>query len=222
MPLIELLSALSEGRRAELPAPRAPFDEEFLGDPEHIDALLDERARHAAAELAHTAPPLDRAAARWGATLLLRGAQGLVHRALGAAELEQLMRPPAPPAETSALHWSVDLCLRHLPELARLASGIASDDPLSLEFARLAAAWPLSAVGMGADPVAPPEAVLAHPGLAQLYVDRILARDDLARLDEPRVRELALASLGGHPELAPAAAAHLGVTSAHDDPSPRA
>jgi hypothetical protein len=64
-------------------------------------------------------------------------------------------------------------------------------------------AWPLSSVGIpGASPTAL-DPVLEHPSLRVVYADRIIARKDLARLNDPRACEAVLRAIGLHAELAP-------------------
>ncbi|MBI3890752.1 MAG: hypothetical protein HY303_04405 [Candidatus Wallbacteria bacterium] len=176
------------------------FAGEDLPGLEDAILALDATAR---AELAAPAPELVSAAATWAFLMLHRGCQFLVYRDLGEALVEEVLglefRGPNSPAVT----WSVDLALRCLPDLWALARGISQNDPLVVRLVALARQWPLSSVGIaGAVPV-DVSAFIGHPGLAQLYADRILERGDDSRLDDPRVRELVRASFGAYPELAP-------------------
>ncbi|MGN6544071.1 MAG: hypothetical protein ACTHK7_03410, partial [Aureliella sp.] len=43
--------------------------------------------------------------------------------------------------------------------------------------------------------------VLNHPGLRQLYVDRILTKEDLERARERQTNQAIRAAIGAHPEL---------------------
>jgi hypothetical protein len=49
-----------------------------------------------------------------------------------------------------------------------------------------------------------------HPCLRRLYVDRIIAGRDVARLSDQRVRAAAIEAVGLHDELCPEIAAALG------------
>ena len=75
---------------------------------------------------------------------------------------------------------------------------------------RLACDWPLSSVGI--DNVSVTEdrdAFLEEPCLLRLYVDRVLATEDVARLDHDAVARAARSSLGAWPELRPKINAYL-------------
>jgi hypothetical protein len=50
-------------------------------------------------------------------------------------------------------------------------------------------------------------AFIGHPSLRQLYVDRIIERGDVSRVEHPAVREAVWAAPGNYPELAPKFAA---------------
>ena len=69
--------------------------------------------------------------------------------------------------------------------------------------------WPLSSVGVAALAASPVESFWSDASLRQIYVDRVIARADLARLAEPGVRAAARAALGLYPALAPAVAQEL-------------
>jgi hypothetical protein len=47
------------------------------------------------------------------------------------------------------------------------------------------------------------EAIASHAGLLQLYVDRILAREDFGRLSDERSRTAAKKAVGAYLELSP-------------------
>ncbi|RZK49241.1 MAG: hypothetical protein EOO59_16480 [Hymenobacter sp.] len=84
------------------------------------------------------------------------------------------------------------MTLRHLPALLGLARDLAPADALVLRLQAVGQRWPLSVVG-----VAPaPAAVLAHPALRALYIDRIIERRDRARATQPGVHEGIRGALG--------------------------
>jgi hypothetical protein len=51
--------------------------------------------------------------------------------------------------------------------------------------------------------------IASHAGLTQLYVDRILAREDFGRLSDERMRTAARKAVGAYAELSPALLKHL-------------
>lgn len=166
-------------------------------------AELDHLAR---AEVAFDPPPLVEPAAAWGLSMLYRSCQFLTCREVDAETVRRALAEPCPEAPKPAVCYSVDLALRYLPDLMSLARGIAPDDPLVESLLGLASAWPLSSVGIKGVSNIGTAAFIVDRSLRQLYVDRIIERADVSRLDDPRVRESVRAALGHFPELAPAIA----------------
>lgn len=147
--------------------------------------------------------------ARWAAVLFFRACQFVAFRDLGEQAIQQTFQPECPGEDSAATHYSVDLTFRYLPDLLRLARTPAEGDPLIEHLRHWADRWPLSSVGIaGAQPVNV-DAVVDHPSLLGMYADRIIARGDLSRLGDLRVRQRVAESLGGFPELAPPVAAAL-------------
>ena len=154
-------------------------------------------------------PPFDPSSAAWAAGMVYLGAQLLANRDAS----EQTVRGElahSGPDRTPATHYSVDLVFRFLPDLIALARRVSPGDPLVESLMEMIGPWPLSSVGLTGAASGNVEPILAHPCLRQLYVDRILARGDLARLDDPRVQEAVREALGAFPELAQTFAARLG------------
>ena len=158
-------------------------------------------------ELAGAAPELIPAVAEWAAVRLYRGCQALVCRELPPAEMQAMLREPCPAKASAAADYSADLVFRFLPDLVALARRVARSDPLVDELLALARAWPLSSVGIGGVGAVEAARVLAQPALRQLYVDRIIATGDAARLADDAVRAAVKSALGAFPGLAPALAA---------------
>ena len=154
-------------------------------------------------ELAHTAPELSLAAVEWAAVRLYRGCQALICREVSPQDLRRFFSESCPEPVSAATAYSVDLVFRFLPDLVRLARPIERGDLLVVELLVLARAWPLSSVGIADVGDVDAKLILAHPSLRQLYVDRILATGDTARLRDPAVRQAVQSSLGAFPELAP-------------------
>jgi hypothetical protein len=156
------------------------------------------------------APQFDVAAAMWAATMLYRAAQCAVFRDIPEATLRQGLSLKCPAtSDEAARHYSVDLSFRFLPDLMTLARRTSPEDPLLQELQSLANQWPLSSVGMKGIEPASVDAIAGHVGLLQLYVDRIVAREDFARLSDQRVRTAARQTAGAYAELSPTLARHL-------------
>ena len=161
-------------------------------------------------ELPGEPPPLAPAAARWGAVMFHRACQFAVFRDLGEAEMARALAAECPGDDSPATHYSVDLTFRYLPDLLKLRGAPSQRDPLVSRLTRWADQWPLSSVGVaGAKPLRV-EAIVGHPCLLRLYVDRVIARRDASRLSHPRVCDCVRESLGIFPELAPEMASALG------------
>ena len=132
-------------------------------------------------------PPFSLPAANWAARVFYRACQAATFRDLPAESLPAFLGEACVPGEPPSVHYSVDLVFRFLPDLCKLAGHLAPADPL-LEPLRLwANQWPLSSVGM--KDVTPQSllGIVDHPAVLQYYVDRIIARGDVSRLDEPAV-----------------------------------
>lgn len=163
-------------------------------------AELDQVARP---ELAFDPPPLVEPAAEWGLSVLYRSCQFLTYREVDAETVCRTLSDPCPRPPGPAVCYSVDLALRFLPDVLSLARGIAADDPLVSSLMRLAWAWPLSSVGVKGVSNVDIRSFVDDRSLRQMYVDRIIERSDVSRLDGPHIRESVRAALGNFPELAP-------------------
>ncbi len=174
------------------------------------DAALASIDRRARAEFPGEAPPLSPTAARWAAVRLESACRFLVHRDLDEEDVRSGLVGGAPRPDPGTA-WSVDLTFRHLPDVLRLARGLAEGDPLVECLRSLARDWPLSSVGVPG--LAPVEAApfIDHPGLRRLYADRILARRDASRLDDPRAAAAVREAVGAFPALAGSLATVLGI-----------
>lgn len=201
MSIAAFLVALFDHGRVAVPEPAGDEPEEELAA---ATARLDAFEADWRLDFPGEAPRWDRRAGLYGARLLYRGAQGAVFRAIDADAIRDGLSLPEPEeADGPAAHYAVDLALRFLPDLTRLTRGASEDDPLLSALGRLGCRWPLSSVGMpGVTPTAI-EAIIAHPGLLRLYVDRILAADDPGRLGDPRVADAVRRAVGLHDGLAP-------------------
>jgi hypothetical protein len=203
---VAALRGLVEDGRVVLKTPLVPAPAEIRA----AESVLIEFERRFRVEMPGAAPAFSLSAAIWGAEMTYLACQCLAFREIDEAELtSRLSRPFAGPRDASA-HYSVDLTLRMLPDLYHRARSASQHDPLVARLQEWGDAWPLSSVGMpeatrenvSADPKRI-DSILEHPSLRTLYVDRIIARNDLSRLNDPRVRELVFAAIGLHEELAP-------------------
>jgi hypothetical protein len=141
----------------------------------------------------------------WGLRILIDSCRFLVYRDIEAETIAESLGRPCPAAPAPDVCYSADLFLRYLPDLVRLARAAGEADTLVDHLLRLAREWPLSSVGIAgveanADHV---EALMRHPSLRQLYIDRMIDRRDVTRLGPPSVRAALQATLGNYPELAP-------------------
>jgi len=141
--------------------------------------------------------------------LLYQICQFVVCRDIGEEQIAAAFANECPTARGPDTDWSTDLLLRHLPGLIRLAQQLSNGDPLVQELKKVATAWPLSSVGVPELVELNLDTFIAHPALARLYADRIVAAADTSRLGDPRVDDLLRADLGIHRELAPEIAKRL-------------
>jgi len=149
------------------------------------------------------------------ARLLYRLCQFVVCREADAACIQRAIEELPLPGETANDIYSVDVMLRYLPDLAKIAKRVAMGDPLNDALTELGKAWPLSSVGMPSVGAVQPEAmILDSPVLKALYVDRILATNDVRRVLKGPIYDAVKAAIGGFPQLAPKIARYVKATPA--------
>jgi hypothetical protein len=173
---------------------------------------LDARARN---ELALELPALSAKAALWGARLFHQLCRFVVCRDIAENQINAACAVECPAPRGPQTDWSVDLTLRHLPKLFQLARHLSNADPLVGQMKQIAAAWPLSSVGVPGLEKLRLDSFIADPALRRLYADRIIATADTSRLGEAQVDDLLRADLGVHRDLAPLIAGKL-FTTCHD------
>lgn len=182
----------------------APLEELTPHEREAAARILAEFEQNSRAELPLTAPQISDEAALWAAERFYRACQCLVFRDLGPAAIEAELAQAYPGnVQPANLTYSVDLTWRFLPDLLKLASGLAGDDPLVTHLRRWAMEWPLSSVGVPELDSVDVSGFIDDPCLRAVYIDRIVARRDVSRIKETRVREAVREALGAFPELAP-------------------
>ncbi|HEX5219618.1 MAG TPA: hypothetical protein VFZ59_08625 [Verrucomicrobiae bacterium] len=202
-PLALFLKALAEeGRAVVWPKPL----EQDLGDAAEVLRQIDRIARE---ELALEPPGLSLDAALWAAWLAYHLCQFTVCRDIGAERVAAICQEACPTPRSPETDWSVDLTLRHLPRLFQLARHLSEGDPLVQHLRQIASAWPLSSVGVAGLADLAIESFIGHPALRRLYLDRIVAAEDISRLNDSRVSDSLRVDLGIHHELAPTIASRL-------------
>jgi hypothetical protein len=190
--LSQFLESLFEEGRVSLSAP-APLERDELAAADKTLAALEADYR---LELPGEAPMLNADAARWAAVSLYCACQFVAYRSAGEDMMAASLSTPAPKIEPAALHYSVDLTMRFLPDLMLLARSEAENDPLLGYLRAWAADWPLSSVGMRGVVPRSIESIANHSCLLGIYRDRIIARKDTSRRNDPRVDEAVKQALG--------------------------
>lgn len=71
------------------------------------------------------------------------------------------------------------------------------------ELTRIARVWSLSSIGARGVADCDPSAILDHPSLARIYVDRVIGPPDVSRLGHPRVKEAVQETISTWPEIWP-------------------
>ena len=205
MSLSSFLAELFEHGRVKVPPPEP---HRAIIEPHQVRRLLFDRATVVALSFPGDPPGLDFDVSIWAAQQLYVASQLTVYRDFGAVEIRRLLAHTCPTAPSAVQHWSVDLIFAFLPDLIRLVRAASEQDPLLAPLLEWAADWPLSSVGVAGVVPKHVDAISAHAGLLQHYVDRILAKRDWSRLAHPDVATAARRSLGNHfqewPEVAKA------------------
>jgi len=203
----ELLQALGENGRVVVSS-KPP------GEPApSIFPLLERLDGQARMELGLDAPSLNLPAAVWAARLFYQLCQFTVCRDIGEERIVAVCAAPFPESRGPETDWSVDLLLRHLPKLFQLARHLSNSDPLVRQLKQIAAAWPLSSVGIPGLENLRVDSFIGHAGLRRIYADRIIDASDVGRLGNSQVDDMLRGDLGIHRELAPAIAAGLFATT---------
>ncbi len=206
MGLCSFLSALFADGRVRVTNVDGSLDEPS----DQADGLLVEFEGEYRLDLPGDPPPLSLPAARYGAGMLYRACRFLVYRDIEPEVIRHELGRAVDQSLDPSVHYSVDLTLRFLPDTIRLARAAATEDPLVEQLVHLANQWPLSAVGIEGAVAGCVDSLVADPCLLQLYVDRIIARQDVKRLVDERVKAAATQAIGAFAELAPEIAAALG------------
>jgi hypothetical protein len=200
----DFLQALFEtGRVSVMPEPRTISDD--LREQAQLARVVADFDRVARLNMAHQAPEVSLRVALWAARLLHDSCQLLVLRNLGERQISAVLTVACPELPSAKTAYSADLFLRYLPSLLDLARRLAPGDPLVPLLEGVGLQWPLSCVAMRLKtrPTGNTSHILAHPGLLQLYVDRIIEHRSYYWIDNPVLVQAVRASYGDHPELCP-------------------
>lgn len=204
--LSEFLNEIFRGSRVHV----AALAESTSDERQNAIRVLNEWDQIYRENLPDNVPPFCETTAVWGAECFYRACQYLVFRDCSAEAINAgltIARPKA--VESPCMAYNVDLTWRFLPDLLKLASGLASDDPLVTQLRRWAVEWPLSSVGVPNLGEVDVSGFLDDPCLRCLYVDRGIARRDRTRQTNERVCAAVRETLGAFPELAPEISAWL-------------
>jgi hypothetical protein len=137
-----------------------------------------------------------------------------VYREIDVAMLARRFAVVCPPAPAASRHYSVDVVFRLLPDLWGLARAVSERDPLMNHLRTLATAWPLSSVGVPNVVECDVSVIRGHASLLRMYADRVIAWQDVSRLDDPRVRATIREAIGHFDTLA---AGRLGANVTEDE-----
>jgi hypothetical protein len=106
-----------------------------------------------------------------------------------------------------SLHYSVDLLFRFMPQVIERAKRISQSDELIPLLLDVLKPWPLSSIGVSelspAVPCPSLQVIQSDRSLWQMYIDRVMAFNDVGRLQNPQIRAAVVAAIGPFDELAP-------------------
>lgn len=209
MTLVSFLTSVFADGRARV-GNHAEFSNEEMRE---ATTLLASFEREYRVHLPGTPPEFVASAALHGAVALYQVCQFLVFRDAEMESIRAALRSDYQGRRTAAVHYSVDVPLRFLPDAFKLTKGRASGDPLLDEIVELGNRWPLSSVGIPNVSGARANEFSDDACLLSVYADRIIAREDIGRLDHEHVRSGVRRAIGSFPQLAPAIADSLDLKS---------
>ena len=204
--IVEFVRELFDGGRVRVGHPdRAESSE---SQDELLSFLQDCEAVHRRS-FPGTAPPLLAEVAVWSTRVFYRACQAATFRNLPAELLPEFLGEPAPPGDSAARHYSADLVLQFLPDLIKLTGHVAPNDPLVTILKTWANQWPLSSIGINGVQPESLAGIVDHPAVLACYVDRVIARRDVTRLNDATVLASVRRSLGLHASQFPEFLPHL-------------
>lgn len=164
------------------------------------------------ANIAGKPPKFDTVIAHTASRVLLALCQAVIYRETEIHDLTKLLSEtnlPTGPAHSDdpSAHYSVDLLFRFLPQVIQRAKRISESDaliPLMLDVLR---PWPLSSIGVRelCPPVSCPslQPILCNKSLWRMYVDRIISKQDIERLQHSEARAAVASAIGPFGWLSP-------------------
>ncbi len=159
-----------------------------------------ERVLRAAAPA--TPPALNAEVAVWALRVFGWAGYTALDRQQERTTLPDELSPSRPDTLRLDNHWSVDVVFRFLPELCQRAERIAPEDDLHATLEAIAAAWPLSTVGMPVEWSAESlQRVLSDRSLSRILVDRVAARADKRLAANETVQKMLRDDAGAYAEL---------------------
>ncbi|TCD29599.1 hypothetical protein EZ456_00865 [Pedobacter psychrodurus] len=159
--------------------------------------LLEAYYQADALTMPHNAPNFDPEAALWAAKYIFSTLQLVLLRDIGEEKLNQLLTDYKG-AYTSEAVYSADLMLRFLPDIFRFASGLSPEDPLIYKLKTTARLWPFSSIGIAGINVTVGDKILDHPSLRVAYIDRIMLKKDINRINGEHELKLMKEALGAY------------------------
>ena len=196
--LSEFIQELFETGRVKVPPP----DMELPGT-STIDSSLNRAEATRAADMPGDPPEFKTPLANWAASMVFRACQALIDRTINQERLAASIGVAYSGEVDASAHYSVDLVLRYMPDLLRLSKQVSDADPLNTFIMQWATDWPLSSVGIPDVQVENLDVILEHPSLKMHYIDRVIERQDLPRLEDPRVHTTILNHAGMYHDLLP-------------------
>jgi len=160
-----------------------------------------------------TPPEFDARIASQAAMTLFVFCQGVVYREIDEFMIrERLSAAGLQPGDTPSAHYSADLTLRFLSDVYARLTRTSDEDPLLRVLIEFAKMWPLSAVGIPDTAPGQLGPVLKQDSMFRTYIDRIIVKADLSRLQNAEVATAVKAAVGEYDFLAPQLAEALAVS----------
>lgn len=159
--------------------------------------LLEEYYRADALTMPYTAPAFHPEAALWAAKYIFSTIQLILLRDIGEERMNELLTSYTGKHTPEAI-YSADLTLRFLPDIFKFASGLSPEDPLIAKLKATAQLWPFSSIGIANIAAFSEDTMLDHPSLRLAYIDRIMLKKDITRLQGKQEKTLVKEALGIH------------------------
>lgn len=161
--------------------------------------LLKEAYQQDILHMPATAPAYNADAALWAARYLYTALQLTVIRNLEAEKVAEQIEDFTG-SLTPATIYSADLVLRYLPDVFLLAKGLSPADIMVKKLAAAALQWPFSSVGIPLTDRPDETIILQHSSLQIAYIDRIIQRKDVKRMNNEAVQTYVQEALGNYAE----------------------